>query len=623
LSYLVLARKYRPQSFDDVVGQGAVVHTLKRAIETERIHHAFLFTGSRGVGKTTIARLLAKCLSCESEITANPCGVCSACTGITEGNWVDVMEIDGASNTSVDDVRNLRESARYQPSASRFKIFIIDEVHMLSKSAFNALLKTLEEPPPHVKFVFATTEPHKIPITILSRCQRYDFGRISKNEILERMQAVLAKESLTVDPAGLGLIADAADGGMRDALSLLDQVLSFAGGEATEAQVAAALGLVDRSQVIALADAILNKDAKNTLLQINDVYQRGIDLRQVMQGLATEMRHLAVSKSTGSLEGLVDMAVDIRAETEARAAAWELKDLQRLFAMALAGVDQLARAEDSKLTLELIALKMVERPPWTEMVAISQAMSRLEALAKGKKPDFAILTDGESPRTPTRITAPIAPSADPIQDAPDAVVTAATIEPAVLEEEPPELSEATVVPEPIPATSVSAEPIEAIDGTEEDETDEPEPIDADELMLENMPLENVEDNWIAFVDQVRQSDRTLAAHMEHAYFGDDSNFQNGKIGLVFKKKLHLSAVSQGQSASFFLHALKEHMGDGAEIQLSYQPEFQETKPSIQMARRRALEKAHAALRSYAQEDPVVQKALSLFGGEIRNVERLI
>ena len=364
LSYLVLARKYRPQSFDDVVGQGAVVHTLKRAIETERIHHAFLFTGSRGVGKTTMARLLAKCLSCETKITASPCGVCAACEGIAEGNWVDVMEIDGASNTSVDDVRSLRESARYQPSASRYKIFIIDEVHMLSKSAFNALLKILEEPPAHVKFVFATTEPHKIPITILSRCQRYDFGRISKHEILGRMQTVLANESLTVAPEGLDLIADAADGGMRDALSLLDQVISFAGGEATEAQVAEALGLVDRSQVVALTDAVLSQNARETLAQVQDVYQRGIDLRQVMQGLATELRHLTVAQSAGSLKDLADMADDVRKETEARANKWDLRDLQRLFAVALNGVDQMSRAEDAKLTLELVLLKMVERPLW-------------------------------------------------------------------------------------------------------------------------------------------------------------------------------------------------------------------------------------------------------------------
>ena len=386
MSYLVLARKYRPQSFDDVVGQGAVVHTLKRAIETEQIHHAFLFTGSRGVGKTTMARLLAKCLSCETKITASPCGVCAACEGIAEGNWVDVMEIDGASNTSVDDVRSLRESARYQPSASRYKIFIIDEVHMLSKSAFNALLKILEEPPAHVKFVFATTEPHKIPITILSRCQRYDFGRISKHEILGRMQTVLANESLTVAPEGLDLIADAADGGMRDALSLLDQVISFAGGEATEAQVAEALGLVDRSQVVALTDAVLSQNARETLAQVQDVYQRGIDLRQVMQGLATELRHLTVAQSAGSLKDLADMADDVRKETEARANKWDLRDLQRLFAVALNGVDQMSRAEDAKLTLELVLLKMVERPPLAEMVAISQAISRLEALARGKKP---------------------------------------------------------------------------------------------------------------------------------------------------------------------------------------------------------------------------------------------
>ncbi|MGA1355022.1 MAG: DNA polymerase III subunit gamma/tau, partial [Candidatus Limnocylindrus sp.] len=233
-SYQVLARKWRPQTFADVAGQESVVRTLQRALDTGRVAHAFLFTGSRGIGKTTLARVLAKSLSCETGITSAPCGACTMCTEITEGKCVDVIEIDGASNTGVDDVRELREVARFLPQRGRFKVFIIDEVHMLSTGAFNALLKTLEEPPPHVKFIFATTEAHKIPVTILSRCQRYDFKRIPTKTIVERLRHVLQAEGIRIDDGGLTIIARAAEGGMRDALSLTDQVIAFA-GEAVDA----------------------------------------------------------------------------------------------------------------------------------------------------------------------------------------------------------------------------------------------------------------------------------------------------------------------------------------------------------------------------------------------------
>jgi DNA polymerase-3 subunit gamma/tau len=300
LAYQVLARRWRPQKFEDVVGQDHVVRTLQNAISSGRIAHAYLFTGVRGVGKTSIARILAKALNCEKGPTPTPDNSCSICNEITAGTSVDVLEIDGASNTGVDDVRELRENVRYMPQSSRYKIYIIDEVHMLSNAAFNALLKTLEEPPPHIIFIFATTEPQKIPATILSRCQRFDFKRIPREKILESLKQISISEGVTIEESDLRLIAREAEGSMRDALSLLDQVISFAGKMVPKGEVQKALGIIDRTWVTEMAQGIIDRDSARALEVLAKGYEHGYDLKQMLKDLIAHFRNMAITRAVAN-----------------------------------------------------------------------------------------------------------------------------------------------------------------------------------------------------------------------------------------------------------------------------------------------------------------------------------
>jgi DNA polymerase-3 subunit gamma/tau len=421
MNYLVLARKWRPQTFEEVQGQEVIVKTLRHALNSGRLAHAFLFCGSRGTGKTTLARILAKALCCEKGVSPTPCGTCSVCVSITDGSSLDVVEIDGASNTGVDDVRELKETIRYQPTNSRFKVFIIDEVHMLSTNAFNALLKTLEEPPPHVKFILATTEPHKIPVTIHSRCQRYDLKRLKISVICDQLTRVLGKEGLRIEPDALRLIAQVADGGMRDALSLADQVLSFASDNATLADVSALLGVTSRTTVMQMTLALLNKDFESVFKIIDEIDSGGSDLRKFADSVAVEIRHLAVAKAAQSIHGLVDLSEDEVAQIDTLAKKYDLQDLQRVFSLMLEGVDQIARSEQPRLSLELICLRIADRPDAESLVSITQAISRLESLSQK--------------HLKRELTVPATKEAEPLESAP-AQAPAPTAVPAAVAPKP-------------------------------------------------------------------------------------------------------------------------------------------------------------------------------------------
>ncbi len=268
MSYLVLARKWRPKNFADTVGQEHVLQALINALDSGRLHHAYLFTGTRGVGKTTIARILAKALNCEEGVTSKPCGACSACREIDEGRFVDLIEVDAASKTKVDDTRDLLDNVQYAPARGRYKVYLIDEVHMLSKSSFNALLKTLEEPPPHVKFLLATTDPHKLPVTVLSRCLQFNLKRMTPRLISDRLAHICEAEDIEYEAPALALLARAADGSMRDGLSLLDQAIAYCGGKIEKALVALMLGSIDRDYVARLLRLLADNDAKGLIAAI-------------------------------------------------------------------------------------------------------------------------------------------------------------------------------------------------------------------------------------------------------------------------------------------------------------------------------------------------------------------
>jgi DNA polymerase-3 subunit gamma/tau len=387
VSYLVIARKWRPGLFEEVLGQEHVTRTLTNAISSGRIAHAYLFSGPRGVGKTTVARILAKSLNCEKGPISTPCNSCEACRGIANGSSVDVLEIDGASNTGVDNVRELRESVRYMPSQGRYRVYIIDEVHMLSTPAFNALLKTLEEPPAHVVFIFATTEPHKVPQTIGSRCQRFDFKRIPLKSIQDHLRTIAREEGIKVDEDALYLISREAEGSLRDAQGLLDQVIAFAGSEVKGEGVVSALGIMDRTVLFDLSRAILSRDGKRCLNIVEKIYNFGYDLKKVAGDLLEHIRDLTVIKVTGD-RALLELPESEIEELKALQQGVGLDRLQMLFSILTRGYEEVSRASQPRFSLEMALLKaahLEEIQSLTDLIARLEGLKETPGVAGGTK----------------------------------------------------------------------------------------------------------------------------------------------------------------------------------------------------------------------------------------------
>ncbi len=374
MSYLVLARKWRPKDFSDTVGQEHVLQALINALDSGRLHHAYLFTGTRGVGKTTIARILAKALNCEKGVTSEPCGECSACKEIDEGRFVDLIEVDAASKTKVDDTRDLLDNVQYAPARGRYKVYLIDEVHMLSKSSFNALLKTLEEPPPHVKFLLATTDPQKLPVTVLSRCLQFNLKRMTPRLISDRLAYICEAESIEFDAAALALLARAADGSMRDALSLLDQAIAYCGGKIDEAQVALMLGTIDREYVSRLLRLLADNDAKGIIDAIREIDEHFPDYSRLLDDLARDLQRIAVFHVVGTCDSDDDIGEQDYAEL---AEALPAADVQLFYQIAIMGRRDLHLAPDPRSGAEMTFLRMLAfRPTSDELVVPSGGESQ-------------------------------------------------------------------------------------------------------------------------------------------------------------------------------------------------------------------------------------------------------
>ena len=380
MSYLVLARKYRPQTFDQVIKQDHITRTLANAISADRVAHAILFSGPRGTGKTTVARILAKALNCKHAPTTTPCDQCQSCREIKTGSAVDVYEIDGASNNSVDQIRELRENIKYMPVHSPYKIYIIDEVHMLSIAAFNALLKTLEEPPAHVLFMFATTEPHKIPITILSRCQRHEFRRIDIESIQTHLKWILSQEKIEASAESLWLIAREASGSMRDALSLLDQIITCCQGAVGAEDVIELLGVIDRKTVFDISDAVLSRALPMVLTLLDQVYDRGFDLKKLYTDLVEHFRNLCVVKMGKQLERLVDLPTHEIDSIKEQVADVPFTYLNQMFHLLLNEEPAIRLSNQPKLVFELAFIRMCQIKPALPLETLVERLDDLQAV---------------------------------------------------------------------------------------------------------------------------------------------------------------------------------------------------------------------------------------------------
>ena len=375
--YQVLYRKWRPQVFTDVYGQEHITETLMNAVDTGRVSHAYLFTGSRGTGKTTCAKILAKAVNCEHPVNGNPCNECASCRGIDDGSVVDVVEIDAASNNGVDNIRDLREETNYMPSSVKYRVYIIDEVHMLSTGAFNALLKTLEEPPEHVKFILATTEVHKLPSTILSRCQRFDFKRISPEDISRRLKYVAEQEKIDLTDEGAMLIARVADGGMRDALSLLDRCASY-GKTITEELASDAAGIAGKEHIYALVDAMRDRDCSAALETLNKLYENSCDMERLFSELISHFRNMMITLTVPTYKDLI-LASDAEAEKiKAQAQSLTLATVLSAMETLNNAIFELKKGDNKKITAEMVMIKLCTPELMSDNAALLRRISELE-----------------------------------------------------------------------------------------------------------------------------------------------------------------------------------------------------------------------------------------------------
>lgn len=578
MDYQVSARKYRPATFDDLIGQPHVVQTLVNAISTKRIAQAYLFSGTRGVGKTTVARILAKALNCQQGPTRTPCGTCANCTEIAQGQSVDVIEIDGASNTSVDDVREIRENVKFTPFKGAYRVYIIDEVHMLSNSAFNALLKTLEEPPSHVVFIFATTEIHKIPATILSRCQHYNFRRIAKTEIIARLRHVADQDGIAIEDRSLAALARASEGSMRDGLSLLDQAVAFGGKSIVHADLEALLGAVPQELLRSLILAVTSQDSAAALRTLSQLIDGGHDLRAYCADVVEYLRNLLVVSVTVPHEwpALIEASGDDLAQLAADKASLTPEQIQQLFALFTQAEDVLRFSVHPRFVLETAAVKATrllrQESSGTEQPARTVA-------AGGPAPSGTVRSDKTPPSTrPAGVPTPPR-SASPSRPAPVQAGAAGA---------PPQ-------PPPRPAA----------------------PGGAPTAVVRTSPAA-VTLNWEQFQEDVGQNFPNVAPFLE---MGRLVGIEGNVVTIGFTKQATVARAMLEKTDNIqALSSLCERVsGQPVRLRIVELTESDPQGPTMAQIRAAKEQEQKLVLFEQAKAHPVVKQALEIFGAELADV----
>jgi DNA polymerase-3 subunit gamma/tau len=606
---VVLARKWRPAQFADIVGQTPVVRTLMNAIHTNRIHQAYLFTGSRGIGKTSIARIIAKAVRCPDVkwdgTWLRCCDQCSSCTEIAHGNSVDVIEIDGASNNGVDHVREIRENAKFLPSAGSRKVYIIDEVHMLSTAAFNALLKTLEEPPAHVLFIMATTEPHKIPATILSRCQRFDLKRVSQVQIQERLVEVLKAEGLDAEPGALALVARAAEGGLRDALSLLDQVIAFSGKTVSVQSVRESIGLIESHLVTAILKEVLARNPLAALESVQAAYRQGHDLKLLTRHLIEFLHGVILAKVGAPAQAAGEFSESEWQELQQLATLRELEELELIFQALHHGIEWIARSPQPKLVLDVLLIKC----------ASAEALMSTDGGVAG--PSASGAGTGSPSAGPGAARSSAAPTTGgPIRSAAPAPAQAAT-------------ASLNAAPTPSQAPALNAAPTSKL---QETAALAPAPTEAATPKHQSTspatpapaaapaPAKTFE----GFIQHIRQNRPFLASVMEHLHPEALPSAQENKLHLVCipSEAFYREQLQNKQNLEPLLQFVREYFSATTQIRIEVAAEDNPLakKETIAARKEREAREHEERARDAAANHPVIREAQALFGGELSPIE---
>ncbi|MBU1140632.1 MAG: DNA polymerase III subunit gamma/tau [Proteobacteria bacterium] len=578
MSYLVLARKSRPQDFDQVVGQIPVVKTLQNSLIRERVAHAILFSGVRGVGKTTLARIMAKAINCEKGPAKNPCNSCPSCLEITAGSALDLYEIDGASNRGIQEIRELKEKLRFLPTSLKHKIIIIDEVHMLTTEAFNALLKTLEEPPNHVFFMFATTELHKIPITILSRCQRYELKRVSAMELSTHFQRLAKEENVSIDPAALNLIVRESEGSVRDGLSLLDQVFSYGETNISVDDVIQVLGLVSRDIILKLTRALLEQDPGTAFRALNETFAFGVDLKRFTNDLLTAFRTLILCKIEGCQE-LIDIPQQELALFRELAEKHSPQTIHMKLNLLMKGVEEMRYSSQPRLALESSFLKIIQAD---EVVPISSLLGKIDSILEGRTPPKSIAasnTVGEKKKQQTPEESQ--PASEPEPTLPPPPITdsgEALVIPHLSDEHPPLPEEESV---PVRHTT---KPI-------------PHPHQRD-----------VRRDWLGFIDHVKDRKLWMAQDLQRA---DSSREVDGELQLRFSDPANCTLLRQKDNVKL----LTEFVLDFFQKDLKLRFITPDLKEHVDSQHNDSPHK----LRQRLANDPLVLMATEIFNGQIGDI----